>query len=94
MLQHMREEAGPNVSQEILDEMKARAVSSVVTDHKAQIAERKTQIKKLYDSGTQNNKHIWPVMLKPGKYFMTKPSLMGFSTVEEMQIKLQYNYNT
>lgn len=101
-LQRAKDEVGPHVPQEILDWVQAQSVSSVITnnrkflerDQTPHIKELKGQIKELYDAVTESNKHFWPALIKPGTNLNARPQMYGFGDPAQMQLILQYSYNS
>jgi len=100
-LERAKQQAGPYVPQEILDNIRKHAVSSVTAsnrgildrDQTPHISVLEAQVTQLFQTVHEANKHFWPAMLEPGENLTTRPQLFGRGDRQEMQIKLQYWYN-
>jgi hypothetical protein len=101
-LQQAKEEAGPRVPREILDNIRQHTVGSVIAsnskilereDQTPHIAELRKQVTKLFNAVQGANPHFWPALLEPGENLKARPTSYGRGDESEMQLVLQYTYN-
>ncbi|KAN0096373.1 hypothetical protein V8E51_015178 [Hyaloscypha variabilis] len=92
---------GEKVPQELLDNIRAQLVSSIVAGNKeimqsedqtALIKELESQVEELYKAVKKSNKYFWPALLRPGNNLTARPQMYSMGTSEHMQLVLQYSY--
>jgi hypothetical protein len=92
-----------DVLQEIWDGIRQQMVSSIIrsrkdvlesTDQRPLIKALKAQVEKIYDNLEEANKYLASALLTPGRHLTARPGAYGMGTVEEMQLALQYCYNS
>lgn len=99
-----KQEVGPHLPQEILDSiLKEAANTSIVKknheilerdDHGPSIEEMKKQVRQLYNTVDEANKHFWPAVVRPTMDNMTAmPIYTSRGNRQEMQLQLRYWYN-
>jgi len=101
-LQRAKEEAGPHVPREILDNIQQHTSSSVITsdptiierdDQTPHIAKLRTQVQAFYAVVKKANAHFWPALLQPGDHLKARPNGYMHGSQSHMQLTLQYSYN-
>ncbi|RFU26167.1 hypothetical protein B7463_g10180, partial [Scytalidium lignicola] len=92
-----------SLPQEILDNIRAKLVSTIVTGNKEimdsndqgpAIEKLESQVAQLYKAVEKTNKHFWPALIRPGNNLKARPSYFSHGTPEEMQLVLQYSYDS
>lgn len=53
-----------------------------------------SQVDQLYQAVKKANRHFWPAMLNPNRHLQARPEAYSQGSVEEMQIMLQYSYDS
>lgn len=59
-----------------------------------EIARVARQVNQLYEWVKKANKYYWPAILEPGRHLTARPGTRGPGSVEEMQLKLQFSYDS
>jgi hypothetical protein len=94
---------GEQLRQETLDSNPGQLVSAIFAKNKdimatkaqaALIEKLESQVKELYTAIKSTNKHFWPALLQPGAHLTARPEAYSEGSLEEMQIFLQYNYDS
>ncbi|KAF2188686.1 hypothetical protein K469DRAFT_627317 [Zopfia rhizophila CBS 207.26] len=94
---------GEHAAQEILDNTREHCVSSIISgnrlildrqDQTPYIKSLEKQVKQLYVAVKKHNKYFWPALLNPGDNLTARPNMYGFGDPSQMQLMLQYNYNS
>ncbi|KAH8812755.1 hypothetical protein F5884DRAFT_786321 [Xylogone sp. PMI_703] len=92
-----------SLPQEIVDNIRGKLVSSIVArnkdlmesnDHSTAIQRLESQIGQLCEDVNKANPHFWPALLNPGNNLKARPQFYGRGGAEEMQLVLQYSYNS
>lgn len=95
--------AGEKVPRELFDIIRSQLVSTVVaknkdimesTDHGPLIDTLRSQVRELYAGVKQLNKYFWPALIQPGSHLTARPPAYSRGTPEEMQLVLQYSYDS
>jgi hypothetical protein len=101
-LQRAKALAGPYVPQEILEIIQQHSTLSAVTnsnkiadckDHRPQIKILCEQVKTLFMSVHDANRHFWPALVGPGDNLQAQPTAWEHGDERQMQITLQHVYN-
>jgi hypothetical protein len=95
---------GEKVPREILDGIQAHISRSPIIggdkdimesrDHTATIDKLTAQVDALYKAVKKTNKHFWPSLLDPKWYLTARPEAYSCGSIEEMQLVLQYSYDS
>lgn len=94
---------GHKVPQEILDNVRDQLVTTVVSnnanimkssDQTPLIKEIEKQVQALYMKAQQQNKHFWPVLLKPEAHLGARPNSYSPGSPQHVQIVLNYSYSS
>lgn len=95
---------GPKLPRELLDRVKYfipttepvrknREIMSS-TNYTDLIVKLSSQVDELYVAVAKLNKHFWPALLNPGAHLTARPSAYSPGSKEDMQLKLQYCYDS
>lgn len=99
-LQRAKQEAGPLLPRELLDNIRQYCASSAITrdpkmlerdDHTAVLRILRSQVKNLYAIVKEVNPHLWPALLHPGDHLSARPTRFKRRGLEHMQLILQYS---
>ncbi|KAK1215710.1 hypothetical protein PQX77_021672 [Marasmius sp. AFHP31] len=102
-LARIERETSTRVPNEIIRKINADAVATIIAsrqdilereDQGPYIKELEKQVKQLYEAVKKANQHFWPAMLKPGNNLTVRPHYTSSGAVSEMQVQLQYSYNS
>lgn len=99
---------GEKVPREILDNVQDQLLSHALKihplkkqileaddeDYKDRIASIKYHIFQLHEAVRKANRYFWPALLEPGKHLTAPPSPYSSGSVQEMQLYLQYSYDS
>ncbi|KAI4263514.1 MAG: hypothetical protein L6R42_001336 [Xanthoria sp. 1 TBL-2021] len=94
---------GHKVPQEILDRVRNQLVTTVVhnnakimnsADQTPLIKEIEKQVQALYTKAQQQNKHFWPVLLKPEADLGARPNSYSPRSPQRMEKVWNYSYNS
>lgn len=94
---------GHKVPQEILDSVRNQLVTTVVSnnakimnsaDQTPLIKEIEKQVQALYTKAQQQNKHFWPVLLKPEADLGARPNSYSPGSPQRMEKVFNYSYNS
>jgi hypothetical protein len=89
--------------QAALDNVPGQLVSTIVAknkdimeskDQSALIEKLESQVNKLYTAVKRESKYFWSALLQPGAHLTARPSAYSHGSVEQMQLVLQYNYDS
>ncbi|KAF2826190.1 hypothetical protein CC86DRAFT_394240 [Ophiobolus disseminans] len=102
-VQRAKQEAGPHVPREILDNIQEYSTITDTTglsrmlereDQRRLIAKVKKQVNDLYAAVEKINRHFWPALIEPGDNLRVQPTRYTYGDEAQMQLVLQYNYNS
>lgn len=94
----------PRLPRELLDRVKSyipetgpvRTNRGLIsgTEYSNLIVTMSSQVDELYVAVAEANKHFWPALLDPGAHLTARPEIMPSCTKDEMQVNLQYCYDS
>lgn len=94
---------GQKLPQEVLDNIRNQMAGNIVSQRRDIIESNdldpliddfQTQVSDMYDAVNKSNRYFWPALLRPGDNLTARPGGYSMGSKEEMQLKLQYSYNS